>query len=88
MFYSFVCREQGPYTTDLAKSSTYSPLRRKGRNNLVLRLLERLLGGCYTRGDKHLGLLRDPCRSRNGYSVGLWSVRKRDCAWAAASTLT
>ena len=28
-------------------------------------------------------LLRDACRPWNEYSVGLSSVRKRDCAWAS-----
>ena len=78
----------------MAKSSTYDPLRRRGRNNLVYMLLERLLGcsAVYTRCDKQLRLIRDACRPWNEYSVELLSVRilydfMRGSVWPV-STLT
>ena len=83
MFYSSVCRTG--HTMAIHNRPGLAPhAQRKGRNTLAFRLLERLLG-CYTRVGKQLRLLRDGCRSRNQYSVRLWSVRKRDCAWAAST---
>ena len=67
MLNSFVCVEQG-HTMAIhnrpSLTSTHSHLRRKGRNNLAFRLLEKLLG-YYTRGDKQLCLFGCLARKEN-----------------------